>query len=325
MELREHMGNTELLTHIGGGLILLFAGGEALLRGSVSIAHKLGLSTLLVSMVVVGFGTSAPELLVSLSSAYKGAPNIALGNVVGSNIANILLILGASAAFSPIMCTRFEIRRDSLAVVLASIVLVALSLTGLIGRVSGIAMVAALVAYLAYAFVTDRNRENGFRERIEKDVGKKDVPLGWAVGFCVAGLTALAAGAHYLVEGATTLAEQFGVPNAVIGLTLVAVGTSLPELATAIVSAIRKHADVVIGNVIGSNLFNILGILGVTGAIIPIPFEGRIAEVDVWIMLVVAILLAPVIWTGRVISRFEGLAFVALYVVYIIWVYSVGV
>lgn len=319
------MSNSGEVIAIAIGLVLLFAGGEALLRGSVAVAERMGLSTLLVSMIVVGFGTSAPELLVSLSSAFKGAPNIALGNVVGSNIANVLLILGASAVLAPIACTRSEIRRDSLAVVLASIVLVALSRYGLIGRISGTAMLSALVAYLAYAFVTDRNTANGFRERIERDLGKPNLALVPAVVFCVAGLAALAAGAHFLVEGATALAERLGVPNAVIGLTLVAVGTSLPELATAIVAAYRKHADVVIGNVIGSNLFNILGILGVTGIVFPVPFEGRIADIDVWIMLIVAILLTPVIWTGRAISRFEGAVFVASYLVYIGWIYTVGV
>ena len=304
---------------------MLFVGGEALLRGSVSIANKMGLSTLLVSMVVVGFGTSAPELLVSLSSAFKGAPNIALGNVVGSNIANVLLILGLSALFAPIACTRLEIRRDTLAVVLASIVLVALSLYGAIGRVAGIAMLASLIAYLSYAFVTDRNGANGFRERLEQDVGHADLPLPVALALCLGGLASLAGGAHYLVEGATAIAAAFGVPNAVIGLTLVAVGTSLPELATAVVAAYRKHSDVVIGNVIGSNLFNILGILGVTGIVIPIPFEGRIADVDVWVMLVVAILLTPVIWTGRTISRVEGGVFASLYCVYIVWIYGVAI
>ena len=319
------MSSSVEVFQIVGGLALLFAGGEALLRGSVAIANKMGLSTLLVSMVVVGFGTSAPELLVSLSSAFKGAPNIALGNVVGSNIANVLLILGLSALFAPIACTRFEIRRDSLAVVLASIVLVALSLYGAIGRVAGIAMLVSLIAYLSYAFVTDRNSANGFRERLERDVGHADLPMPVALAFCLGGLAALAGGAHFLVEGATALAAAFGVPNAVIGLTLVAVGTSLPELATAIVSAYRKHPDVVIGNVIGSNLFNILGILGVTGAVIPIPFEGRIADVDVWVMLIVAMILTPVIWTGRAISRFEGGAFACLYCVYVGWIYGVTI
>lgn len=311
------------LVLIGGGLALLFVGGEALLRGSVAIANKVGLSTLFVSMVVVGFGTSAPELLVSLSSAFKDAPNIALGNVVGSNIANVLLILGLSAVFAPIACSRFEIRRDSLAVVIASIVLVALALHGGIGRIAGAAMLTCLVAYLAYAFVTDRNAANGFRDRLEQDVGHAELPLAGAVALSLAGLAALASGAHFLVEGATALATAMGVPNAVIGLTLVAVGTSLPELATAIVSAYKKHPDVVIGNVIGSNLFNILGILGVTGLAHPLPFVGRIADVDVWVMLIVAVVLTPVIWTGRSISRFEGSAFVFLYAVYIVWIYGV--
>lgn len=244
------------------GLLLLVAGGEGLLRGSVAIAGKFGLSTLLVSMVIVGFGTSAPELMVSVSAALKGEPNIALGNVVGSNIANVLLILGLSALFMPIACARPEIRRDALAVLLASLILVGLSVSGAIDRLPGLMMLAALAAYMSYSYLTERRTSKAqetLRDQIQEDIGKPEISLKKATVFCLAGLVLLAGGAHFLVEGATSLAEKFGIPNAIIGLTLVAVGTSLPELATAIVAAYRKHADVVIGNILGSNLFNILG------------------------------------------------------------------
>ena len=313
--------------YVAAGLALLLLGGEGLVRGSVAVAERLNLSTLLVSMVIVGFGTSAPELMVSTAAALKGAPNIALGNVVGSNIANILLILGMSAVIAPLACTRPEIMRDALAVLVASFVLVGLAQHGMIGRLSGFIMVAALGAYLSYAYLTERNasrRDEVFRERIAEDLGKPGMGLATALTLCVLGLVFLVAGAHLLVEGATAVAHRLGISNAVIGLSLVAVGTSLPELATAAISAYRKHQDVVIGNIIGSNLFNILGILGVTGIVVPIPIEGRIADIDIWIMLAVAIALAPIIWTGRVISRVEGGVFLTLYVVYMAWLFGPG-
>lgn len=305
--------------YVAAGLALLLLGGEGLVRGSVAVAERLNLSTLLVSMVIVGFGTSAPELMVSTAEALKGAPNIALGNVVGSNIANILLILGMSAVIAPLACTRPEIMRDALAVLVASFALVGLAQHGMIGRLAGFIMVAALGAYLSYAYLTERNasrRDEVFRERIAEDLGKPGMGLATALTLCVLGLVFLVAGAHLLVEGATAIARRFGISNPVIGLSLVAVGTSLPELATAAISAYRKHQDVVIGNIIG--------ILGVTGIVVPIPIEGRIADIDIWIMLAVAIALAPIIWTGRVISRVEGGAFLTLYVVYMAWLFGPG-
>lgn len=309
------------------GLVCLFLGGEAILRGSVAIAQKLNLSTLLVSLVIVGFGTSLPELMVSVTAALGGAPNIALGNVVGSNIANVLLILGIAAMLAPVACGRPEMRRDMLMVLLASIVLVALSQNGAIDRPVGIAMVASLAVYLGYAYFVERSHEKkgeALLQRVERDIAAPvTVSLQVAVTFVVAGLLFLAGGAYALVEGATILAKQMGVSDAIIGLTLVAVGTSLPELATVIVAAYRRHADVVIGNVMGSNLFNILAILGTTVIIAPMPIEGRIADIDVWVMLAVAVGLAPLIWRGTKIGRLEGALFVTLYVLYTAWVYSV--
>lgn len=313
------------IVYLLAGFALLFLGGESLLRGSVAVAEKLNLSTLFVSMVLVGFGTSAPELMVSIAAATKGEPSIALGNVVGSNIANILLVLGLSAVFVPIVCRRSEMMRDMFAVLISSIVLAGLALNGSIGRGAGLLMLAALVAYIAYAYLTQRSgilKDSILRERLEADVGASSLSLHWAVAICIVGFLLLAGGAHFLVEGATSIAERFGVSKAVIGLTIVAVGTSLPELATAIVAAVRKHADVVIGNVIGSNLFNILGVLGATAVVSPVPFEGRLAEIDVWIMLAVASALAPIIWTSRKIERIDGIVFFTLYLMYTVWTYT---
>lgn len=312
---------------ISAGLALLFLGGEGLLRGSVALAARFGLSTLLVSMVVVGFGTSAPELLVTTTAAMKGAPDIALGNVVGSNIANVLLILGIAACIAPVSSGRLEILRDSMAVLVASVVLVALSVYGEIGRPAGLTMLAALIAYMSYAYLIDKRKaENdlAFRSRLREDVGNVSLPLWRSLTYCALGIAALAVGANLLVTGATSIARQMGISEAVIGLTMIAVGTSLPELATALVAAYRRHPNVVLGNVIGSNLFNTLGILGVASAIVPLPITGRIADTDVWIMLVVAVAVSPILWTGRVISRVEGAMFLALYLVYMFWVWTVG-
>ncbi len=316
------------LIYLVMGLLLLLLGGESLLRGSVAVAEKLNLSTLFVSMVLVGFGTSAPELMVSVAAAAKGAPDIALGNVIGSNIANILLILGLSATFIPIVCRRKEMMRDMFAVLISSIVLAGLALNGLVSRTAGLFMLVSLIAYIAYAYLTQHSGtlgDNVHRDRLEADAGASSLSLYAALAICGAGFLFLAGGAHFLIEGATSIAEQLGVSKAVIGLTIVAVGTSLPELATAVVAAMRKHGDVVIGNVIGSNLFNILGVLGATAAISPIPVARRLAEVDVWVMLAVALALAPLIWTGRKIGRIDGFIFVSLYVMYTVWTYATSI
>lgn len=307
------------------GFVLLFFGGEWLVRGAVSIAGRLGLSTLMVSVVVVGFGTSAPELLVSVEAAIRSQPDIALGNVVGSNIANILLILGVAGILSDIDCRASAVRRDGLAVVVASLLLCGAALAGGLGRIEGIAMILALAGYLFYSVRSDRAATATVPEGAAhgKDVAAHD-SLPVAAGLTLAGLALLVAGAHFLVEGAVSLARGAGVSEAVIGLTLVAVGTSLPELATAAVSAMKKHADVVIGNVLGSNLFNIMSILGLTAIISPIPVAGRIAQTEVWIMLGVAVLALAFIRSGGRISRAEGAGFVALYAAYMGWLFLTG-
>lgn len=310
------------------GLVLLFLGGEAILRGSIALAHRFHLSTLFVSMVIVGFGTSLPELMVSLTAALSGVSDIAIGSVAGSNIANILFILGFAAVLAPVACSGREVRRDAVAVLMVSIVLVGLSFNGVVDRAAGAVMVAALVTYLTFAFLVERRNGKKGKEilkRVEQDIGVQRLALSTAIMFCVAGLAFLAVGAYALVEGATAIARQLGVSDAIIGLTLVAIGTSLPELATVIVAAYRRHADVVMGNVLGSNLFNVLGILGTTAIVTPIPIAGRIADIDVWIVLGVALLLAPLVWRRPSIGRAEGFAFLSLYVLYTAWIYSVDI
>ena len=309
------------------GLAFLFAGGEGLVKGSVVLAEKLNISTLLVSVVVVGFGTSSPELMVSVAAGLQNAPDIALGNIVGSNIANVLLILGLSAIIYPLACTRSEIKRDAWAVFFASALLSALSLYGHLNWLSGLIMLVILVVYICYSYFADTQRirvQLAPCPQSESVIEKKPMSLGKASFLVLIGLVMLVCGAHFLINGATAIAETLGIPSAIIGLTLVALGTWLRELVEQGRAAYRKHADVVIGNILGSNLFNILGIVGLTAVLNPIPFAGRIAEIDVWIMLLVAIACLPIIRTGLKISRLEGVAFLSLYVIYTSWIYITG-
>lgn len=312
---------------IVSGLVFLFFGGEALVRGSVGLAGRLGISTLLVSLVIVGFGTSAPELLVCLKAALQGSPDLALGNAVGSNIANIFLILGVAAVLKPIASGNFSIRRDTVAVIFASLILVSFSYFHEISRAGGTLMLVLLLAYLYFAYWQEKRvsaaaltQIHDFQNRIveemveETDAGN-DSALKSA-GLVLAGLVMLIAGAGWLVTGASSVARSFGVSEAVIGLSLVALGTSLPELTTAFIASVKGQSDVVIGNVLGSNLFNIMGILGITAMISPLPLTGRIVEVDLWLMLGSALLLYPIVRSGHVISRTEGAIFLVFYGLY---------
>lgn len=305
-----------------GGLVLLFFGGEGLIKGAVSLARNFGLSKLLVSAVVVGFGTSMPEMTVSVGAALKGASDIAIGNVVGSNIANILLIVGVAAILCPIFIAGTAVKRDTFVILGASLALCGLAMTGMIGFVAGFLMFAALIAYIAWSYMQDTKSGAETATHIEEDVeGEQQLSPGKAWVFSLAGLGLLVAGAYILVEGAVAIARDFGLSEAVIGLTIVAIGTSLPELATAVVAAYRKHSDVIIGNILGSNIFNILAILGITAMLSPIPVAAQIASYDVWIMLGVAIALSIYLLRGLTIGRFSGIAMLLAYCAYTAWLY----
>lgn len=309
-----------------GGLFLLFAGGESLVRGAVAIAKRIGISPLLVGLTVVGFGTSAPELVVSLEAGLKGQPDIALGNVVGSNIANILLILAISAVISPIRCHPSIIFRDGSVMIGCSILLVILGFTGQIQRWHGILMVLFLVIFIIYSYWSEKYKNAPSAELHLREAEEfEDIPLntGWSVVTVIFGIIALVGGSKMLVMGASAIARSHGVPEAIIGLTLIAVGTSLPELATSIVAAYRKHTDVVVGNVVGSNIFNILLILGFTSIVIPLAINPAVASFDLWIMLIVAIGLVPFLMTGWRLSRIEGGLFLGAYVVYMVYLYTI--
>ena len=293
------------------GLVGLFFGGEALVRGSVGIARRMAIPPLLIGLTVVGFGTSTPELLVSVDAARRGVPDIALGNIVGSNIANILLIIGLSALVWPIKVSGATLRRDTSVMMVAAIALLPMFAMAQMGRVSGLALVAGLVGYLIWAY-----RHPG--EAIPQDAEipaptSTLVSVLWVIG----GLAALMAGARFLVDGAVNIARGYGISEAFIGLTIVAVGTSLPELATSLIAAFRRQSEIAIGNIVGSNIFNVLGILGVTALIAPIPVAPRFLTFDLPVMIAVSLVLTALLLTRLVIGRRVGVAMLAGYVVYV--------
>ena len=316
-----------MMTHYwlaGGGLALLFLGGEMLVRGAVGLARKLGVSPLLIGLVVIGFGTSTPELMVSLEAALHGRTDIAVGNVVGSNIANILLVLGITALIYPIHCPTRVVYRDGLAMLAASLALVGFGVIGQIAAWQGGLMVAVLVVFIAYSYWTEKCRmapSATLHQHVAQAIEDCPRPLWFNAIILGVGLTAIMGGATMLVDGAVAIARAAGISEAVIGLTLVAIGTSLPELATSIIAAVRQHADVAIGNVVGSNMFNILSILGFTALVTPVSISPEMVD-DIWIMMGVAVILLPAILTGHRLSRVEAVLFLAAYAGYIVWLYG---
>jgi cation:H+ antiporter len=303
-----------------GGLVLLALGGELLVRGAVGMAARIGISPLLAGLTIVGFGTSTPELATSVQAAMAGSPGIAVGNVVGSNIANILLILGISALILPLTVNPASFKREALALGGSALASTGAVLLGVIGLLPGLALVAGLVGYIWYAYRSEKAADDDECHRHEAEAEDRPVPpnTGPVVlgGMIIAGLAAAIFGAGWLVDGATVLASAAGISEAVIGLTVVAVGTSLPELIACVVAVIRKHADVALGNVVGSNIYNILGILGTTAVITPIEVPAEIARVDIWVMLGVTTLLIVQLRSGWRLSRVEGAVLVALYAGY---------
>lgn len=293
-----------------GGLALLVAGGDLLVKGAVGLSLKLGMTPLVVGLTVVAFGTSAPELLVSVSAALRGSSGIAMGNVVGSNIANVLVILGITALISVIVTKGHDLRESWVMMIGASALLIALAWTGEIGRPGGIVLLAAL------AVVLWRQLSTGRAEGGAVDTGAAAMGWGRVALYLAIGLALLPVGANLLVGGATEIARAFGISETVIGLTLVAIGTSLPELAASVASALKGRADMALGNVVGSNIFNILGILGITALIAPLPIPPEMLRLDLWVMMAAAILLAPFLFRGVSLTRPIGAAFLAAYGAY---------
>lgn len=293
------------------GLAILVIAGDLLVKGAVNLALRLGIPALVVSLTVVAFGTSAPELLVSIKAILDGAPGLALGNVVGSNTANVLLVLGLPALIAAMHTSGHDTRRDYLYMLGATLLFIVLCLGGRLVWWHGLVLLAVLVAVLAATFLSSREAD------VEIE-GAEPAMSGLRLSvFLVLGLIGLPFGATLLVDGATEIARVFGVSETVIGLTLVAAGTSLPELATTVMAALRRHADVALGNVIGSNLFNLLGIMGVAVLVGPIPVDPGFLALDLWVMLGATIMLIPFVFLGRDLTRPWGVGLALLYGVYL--------
>lgn len=304
-----------------GGLALLLFGGEVLIRGAVGLAKRAGISPFIVGLTIIGFGTSAPEVVVSVDAALSGSPGIAVGNVIGSNIANILLIVGAAALFVPLAVHPDALRRDGTMMVFATVLFIAIALMGTATWYHGVISITVLVAYLAYSIWSDRQGNDAVAqmhsdegELLQSGLPDKLWVMLLALGI---GLVALVAGSRFAVIGASAIAREAGISEEVIGITLVAFGTSLPELATAMVAAARKQADVCIGNVIGSNIFNLLGITGAAAIAAPLPFAASVVSFDIWVLLAVTVLFMWFMLTGRRIQRWEGFVLLLLYFTYI--------
>lgn len=304
------------------GLVLLVAGGDTLVRGATTAARSLGVSPLLIGLTLVGMGTSAPELVTSLTAVLAGSPGIAMGNVVGSNTANILLILGLAALISPIVVDRDAFRRDGWVLVGSTALCVLAVIAGTIDYLWGLAMLAGLAAYLVWAWRGERqhrDREARKYEHLTEDAPDAPGGLWVGLGLAVVGIGLTVGGARLLVDNAVIVAREVGVSDTIIGLTVVAVGTSLPELVTSAVAAFRKHSDVALGNVIGSNIYNVLGILGVTALVAPIRVPPEIIRLDIWVMVAATALVVLFVRTGMRIVRLEGLALLVAYGVYLGW------
>ena len=308
-----------------GGLVVLLVGGDILVRGSVSLSRRFGLSPLVIGLTVVAMGTSMPELVVVLNAALMDAAlgqaaEISIGNVVGSNVANVLLVLGIPALIRPIACDAKGLRIDATIMIAASIVFAIICVGGVVERWHGIVMVAALAAYIAWCYraaLGGREADDHYAEEVEEYENARRPP--WRSAFYIlGGIAGLIVGAEVLIDGAVTLARFARVSEAVIGLTVIAIGTSLPELATVLMAIVHRHGSLAIGNVVGSNLFNILGIAGAAAIVVPLPVIPEIIAFDVWIMIGAAALIIPFVWRRAAIGRAAGVLFLAAYLAYML-------
>lgn len=303
------------------GLVMLVFAGDFLVRGSVSTAERLGVPALLIGLTIVAFGTSAPELFVGVSAVLEQAPTLALGNVVGSNIANILLVLGVPAILAPMTCHAPRLNRNVAIMLGATALFIGLAFTGGFAAWQAGLLLATLAAFLLYSGMRAKSDPEAAQEILdfEEEIGEvHDRPLA-AAAFILGGLVGLVLGAHMLVDGSVVVARSLGVSEAVIGLTLVAIGTSLPELATSVAAALRCHCDVAVGNVVGSNIFNLLAITGVASLFGTIPVPDSFLRVDLWVMMAASLALLPFTLTRGTITRFSGALLLLAYGGYMSW------
>jgi len=309
------------------GLVCLVAGAELLVRGAAGIASRLGIAPVIVGLTVVAFGTSAPELAVSISAVRGGSADVAFGNVVGSNIVNILLILGASAVVGGLAVSQRIIRLDVPLLFSASVAVLLMSLDGSIGRVDGIILFAGVVSYTGWLIKGARREPDAavlaeYDESIDElDVGVVDKPVPFQAMLVAAGLGVLVAGSQLLVSSATDIAETIGVSDLVIGLTVVAVGTSLPEMATSMLAASRGRRDIAVGNVVGSCLFNLMCVLGASAVVSSdgIAVTDGSLRLDLPVMIAATAVLVPIFWNGFRITRLEGVVLIGFYLLYVVY------
>jgi len=314
----------------GLGLVILLLAGDTLVRGAVNLSLRLGIPALIVSLTIVAFGTSAPELLIAIKAILDGVPGLALGNVVGSNTANILLVLGVPALVAGLDTSECNTRRNFQIMIASTLLFIGLAFLGPITWWHGLILLTGLSLMLGEAFMSARNhKRNGDRcaAKAAAEAGLEDVEGAdpdmpwWKIGlYLVLGLVGLPLGADLLVESSVIIARSYGVSETAIGLTLVAAGTSLPELATTVMAALRRHAEVALGNVIGSNIFNLLAIIGVAAMVGPIPVDPGILQFDLWVMLAASLLLIPFVYRRWIFGRAVGIGLTGLYVIYIVGV-----
>lgn len=307
---------------------MLIAGGDIMVRGAVGVATRLGVSPLVIGLTLVGFGTSTPELVTSVQASMAGSPGIAVGNIVGSNIANTLLIMGVAALVAPVAVSSASLKRDGGIMIAAVVLFAALSAVADLGRLTGMVFVFLLIAYVVFSFRQEQTAPADHGAAYDKGLAALEVDegfspsrassLGWSLALALGGLVLVMIGGKFLVDGAVALARGYGISETVIGLTIVAVGTSMPELVTSVVAAIRRQSEVAFGNVVGSNLYNILGIGGVTALIAPTTVPPEMVRFDNLIMVGVSLVLFAFAWTGLRIGRREGGLLVCGYLLYLV-------
>ncbi len=310
------------MVYLIAGLVLLVAGAEVLVRGAAKLAAQFGIPPLIIGLTVVAFGTSAPETAVSVQAALNGSGDLAIGNVVGSNIANVLLILGVTALIAPLLVSRQLVRLDVPLMIGASLLVYALAYDGSLSRLDGALLFAGVLTYSTFLIISSRKQKAAADDEFSKEFGL-DAPIkpyAWVInlGLIIAGLVLLVSGSNLLVQGATSLARALGLSELVIGLTVVAIGTSLPELATSVMAALKGERDIAVGNIVGSNIFNLLCVLGLASLVSPKPImvAANALAFDFPVMIAVAIACLPIFFNGYAINRWEGGVFVAYYALY---------
>lgn len=308
-----------------GGLVLLFAGGELVVRGAVAVADRLKVSRLLIGLVVIAFGTSSPELVLSLKAVSEAAPDLAVGTVIGSNTANVLLVLGFGALMMPVTVSRMMVLRDGTALMGATGFLLVVGAREEISSAAGILMVAALLVYVTVSYVTERIAPTPAGPAAIPEVVEERafaMPLG--LGMLALGAAGLIVGADLLVGGALDLADVLHVDERVVAISMIAVGSSLPELATILVAALRRHSDIAVGAILGSNIFNVLAVLGITAIFRPVLIDPDFYVIDYWVMAGASALLVFIMLAFRRIGRLVGAAMLLAYVAYVLLIFSVG-